>query len=266
MNLIIKIIYFYLLSNILCELPTFEIKQVHHESTRCDRQNGYFQFVIEGEGKGIEDTIRITLPLKSPPSCNAVCQVSSTEMFCTMDAKMYDLSGNKILEVFEEEPNLGNLKISNWEQYFIFERRILNHATNCDSSERKVEPELIFAAYDNKNIEVLGCFRNKNNFSFQLTKLKDEKTILQDDIEQDIYFEIFFEKPEKEKALCIIPEINDKGVYKVRCAMKYSGEIEVGKEATGTSKIKENNYKITLRGLLIPPTIVDECINDDKEL
>ena len=267
LNVIIYIINLYLLSQILCDLPTFEIKQIHHESTRCEQQKGYFQFVLEGDGKGIQNTISITLPLKSPPSCNAECEVSSTEMLCKIDAKKYDLSGRKMVEVFENEPNFGNLKILNWEQYFIFERRIINHATNCDSSERKDDPEkseeYIFEA---KNIEILGCFRNKNNFSFQLTKIKDENTILQDDLDQDIYFEIIFEKPENEKALCVIPKKNDNGVYKARCAIKYGGEIIVGKEATGAVKKEEKTLKIVFKGSLIPPTNVDECRNDDKIL
>ena len=41
--------------------------------------------------------------------------------------------------------------------------------------------------------------------------------------------------------------------------MKYGGEIEVGKEVSTTVEIKDKKYKIVFRGILIPPTIVDEC-------
>ena len=271
MNSIIYIIYLYLFSKILCDLPTFEIEVVHHESTKCDREKGYFQFIINGKGKGITEELRVTLPLKSPPSCNAVCEVSSTEMFCTIDAMMYDLSGAQIVEFLENEPNLENLKIPNWVEFFSHDNRILNHATNCESSERRPKPdegeEHIFAAIEEKNIEVLGCFRNKNNFSLKLTKIKGRKTsILKDDPATHVYFEIAFEKPKREKALCVIPEKDNKGIYKVDCAMKYGGEIEVGKEASGTVIIKDKKYKIVFRGILIPPTIIDECKNDDKLL
>ena len=263
MNSIIYIIYLCLLLKILCDLPTFEIEIVHHESTRCDKEKGYFQFIINGKGKGIAETIRITLPLKSPSSSNAVCEVSSTEMFCTIDAMMYDLSGAQILEFLEKEPNLENLKIPNWETFFSHDNRIVNHATNCQYIQRKVEPneeEHIFAATESNNIEILGCFRKKNNFSLQLTKIKGRKpSILKDDPATHIYFEISFEIPKREKALCVIPEKDNKGIYKVNCSMKYGGEIEVGKEASAKVIIKDKKYKIVIRGLLIPPTIIDEC-------
>lgn len=263
MNSIIYIVYLYLLSKILCDLPTFEIEVVHHESTKCDREKGYFQFIINGKGKDIIESIRITLPLKSPPLSNAVCEVSPTEMFCTIDAMMYDLSGAKIVEFFEKEPEIENIRIPNWEEFFSHDNRILNHATNCDSNERKVKPdegeEHIFAASDSKNIEVLGCFRNKNNFSLQLNKIKGGKTILKDDPATHIYFKIYFEKPIGKKALCVIPEKDNEGIYKVNCAMKYGGEIEVGKEVSSTVTIKDKKYKIVIRGILIPPTNIDEC-------
>ena len=263
MNSIIYIIYLYIFTKILCDLPNFEIEVVHHESTRCDREKGYFQFIINGEGKGITEKLRVTLPLKSPSSCKAVCEVRSTEMFCTIDALMYDLSGAQIVEFLEKEPNLENLKIPNWEEFFSHDNRILNHATNCESNRRKVDPdeeEHIFAATDTNNIEVLGCFRNKNNFSLRLTKIKGRKTsILKDDPATHVYFEIIFERPKREKALCVIPEKDNNGIYKVNCAMKFGGEIEVGKEVSSTVEIKDKIYKIVFRGILIPPTNIDEC-------
>ena len=262
MNSIIYIIYLYIFSKIICEIPTFEIEVVHHESTKCDKEKGYFQFIINGEGKDIKEKIRITLPLKSPPSCNAVCEVSSSEMFCTIDAMMYDLSGAQIVEFFEKEPNLENLKIPNWEEFFSHDNRILNHATNCDCN-RRVRPdegeEHIFAATESNNIQVLGCFRNKNNFSLQLIKIKGRKSILRDDPATHIFFEITFEKPKREKAFCVIPEEDNDGIYKVNCAIKHGGEIEVGKEVSSTVIIKEKKYKIVIRGILIPPTLIDEC-------
>ena len=111
--------------------------------------------------------------------------------------------------------------------------------------------ELIFTAYDDKNIEILRCFRNKNNFSFQLTLIKDEKNTVEDSLSEDIYFEINFEKPKNEKSLCVIPKKNINGVYTVRCAIAYGGEIEVGIEASDTVKLNGKNLKIVIRGLLI---------------
>ena len=266
-NFLIYILYLSLISLIASDnLPIFEISEVYHEGTRCDNENGFFVFIILGKGTGIDDEIRITLPLKSPENCKAVCMVSSEKMNCTMDAYLYDLEGEKILEVFEEEPIFDNLKISNWVEYFIDVRRILNHATNCKAVERKIEPdkdeEHIFAAYDAKNIEILGCFRNKNNFSFQLTRVKDEGVDTPDSLTQDIYFEINFEKPANDKALCVIPKKSIDDVYTVRCALEYGGEIEIGKEVSGVVNLQGKKLKIVFRGLLIPPTIVDECKNE----
>lgn len=247
-------IYLALISLIGCQLPTFEITEVYHQGTRCDDKEGLFYFVISGKGKGIEGEIRINLPLKSPEECYAACKVNSEEMTCTMDAYIYDLEGEKILEVYEDEPKFDNLKITNWVEYFIPERRILNHATNCKSVER----DRIFAAFEAKNLEILGCFGNKNNFSFKLTKAKEDKSIMQDSLDQDIYFDIVFEQPSKDKALCVIPK-NFKDVYTVRCAIEFGGEITVGNEAVGMFNLEGKNLKIIIRGLLIPPTIVDEC-------
>ena len=257
-------IYFIIVTYIICnELPTFEITSIYHEQTRCDQEKGLFQFVILGKGNNIKDNIRITLSLKLPEDCKADCEVSSSEMFCTMDALAYDLSGEKRLEVFTEEPIFDNLKMINWSDYFSKVNPILNDATNCKSNERPPE-ELIFAAYD-KNIEILGCFRNKNNFSFQLTKVKDDNTIMKDPLEKDIYFDILFEKPENEKALCVIPKNGIGDVFTVRCALEYGGEIEIGKEASGTVILDNKKLKIVFRGLLIPPTVVDECTEEKNK-
>ena len=256
LNMLLNI-YLALISLIGCQLPTFEITEVYHQGTRCDDKEGIFYFVISGKGKGFEGEIRIYLPLKSPESCNAACTVKSEEMICTIDALIYKLEGEKILEVFENEPKFDNLKITNWVEYFVPERRILNHATNCKSVER---PE-IFAAFETKNLEILGCFGNKNNFSFKLTKAKEDKVIMQESLDQDIYFDIVFEKPSNDKALCVIPK-DSKDVYTVRCAIEYGGEIIVGKEVFGMLNLEGKNLKIIFRGLLIPPTIVDECTDD----
>ena len=127
-------IYFIVITYTICdELPTFEITSIYHEKTRCDKENGSFQFVILGKGNNIKDNIRITLSLKLPKDCKAVCDVSSSEMFCTMDALIYDLSGEKRLEVYIEEPIFDNLKMINWSDYFSKENPILNDATKKTS-------------------------------------------------------------------------------------------------------------------------------------
>lgn len=265
--LLLYITYLIVISLIKSE-PTFEIIEVDNQNTLCDRENGYYQFHIIGEGLGFSGEIRITLPLESPEKCKAVCNVSSTDMFCTIDSFLYDLSGAKILKVFEEEPTFDNLKIINWKDHFKPEHTVLNSGTNCECYERiippdeeDVEKEIIFAAYDAKNIEVLGCFREKNNFSFELTKVEDEDTEYssKDILKEDIYFDIQFKKPTDEKGKCVIDKKNKNGVYTVRCAISYGGEIEVGGEASSIVNIDEKKQKIVFRGLLIPPIKVDEC-------
>ena len=110
--------------------------------------------------------------------------------------------------------------------------------------------------YDAKNLEILGCFRDKINFSFQITKVKDEKALLKDDLKEDIYFEVTFESPDNEKAFCVIPK--NKNI--VRCSMDYGGELFVGKDFYGNLKLNDKKYKILFRGLVIPPTKFDKCI------
>ena len=248
-------------------IPTFEITGVEHTQTRCDQEDGYFRFQLLGKGTGITEEVRITFPLKEPKDCYAVCYAKPTLMNCTMDSLIYDLSGEKILEVFPEEPILEELKFVGWDKYFIKENRILNSATNCNPpANRTIDPkkedkEIILAAYDAKNIEIFGCFGNKNNFGFQLSKMKDEKTVL-DSIDNDIYIKLRFQQPSNKNAYCVITKSEDNDKYKVRCSIDYGGEIEIGGEASGTVKLNNKKIKIVLRGLLIPPTVVDECTEE----
>jgi hypothetical protein len=253
------IIYISLLSilSLINSLPTFEITGISHTDSRCDYIKGYFQIKILGKGSGITEKTEITLPLKSP--CDAACVVNSEEMFCTMDAYVNDLTGNKKVIVNENEPTFNNLKISNWAEYFIPERRTINDATNCWGDEDQIVPdnkdEHIYVVYETRDLEILGCFRDKNNFSFHITKVKDEKAILQGDLKEDIYFEFTFESPDDEKANCVIPK--DENI--ARCTMDYGGKITLGDDFYGNLELKDKKYKILFRGLLIPPTTVDEC-------
>ena len=85
--------------------------------------------------------------------------------------------------------------------------------------------------------------------------VKDEKAILDGDPKEDIYFELNLERPKNEKAICVIP----KNINKVRCSMDYGGEITLGKDTFGNFELDGKKYKILFRGLLTPPTVVDEC-------
>lgn len=269
---ITMICYFLLfICSIICELPEFKVTGVYDMASMCVHEKGFYQFVILGQGSGITEPIRITLPLKDPETSKAVCFVYESSMNCTLDALMYDLRGETKLTVFEETPEFDNLKIVGWNETFTSDHIRINDATNCEPSERQIDPtkedeEHIFAAFDAKNIEILGCFRNKNNFSFKLTKIKNEKkeieTLSEDSYDKDIYFEIKLKKPENINALCVIPKNNKNNVYTVRCAIEYGGEIEIGDETSGNALLGEKKVKIVLRGLLIPPTIVDECENE----
>ena len=271
-NMIMIYSFLSLIYSIICDLPVFYVTGVYHEASMCDYDKGYFQFVILGNCFGYTEPIRITLPLKEPETYKAVCIVHEYSMNCTLDAIMYDLKGQKKLTVFEETPEFDNLIIEGWNVTFTSDHATLNDATNCEPRERTIDPkkedeEHIFAAYDAKNIEILGCFRNKNNFSFQLTKIKNEKSEIEsnsDDLyDKDIFFEINLKKPEDKKALCVIPKNKRNNVYTVRCAIEYGGEIEIGEETSGNAELGEKKVKIVLRGLLIPPTIVDECNNNE---
>ena len=115
--------------------------------------------------------------------------------------------------------------------------------------------EQIYAIYEGTNFEVLGCFRNKNNFSFQIIMVKDEKAILDGDPKEDIYFELNLERPKSEKAICVIP----KNINKVRCSMDYGGKINLGTDVFASLELDDKKYKILFRALLISSIDVDEC-------
>ena len=51
-------------------------------------------------------------------------------------------------------------------------------------------------------------------------------------------------------------------LYTVKCSMEYGGEIDIGAEANGIAYIGEKKVKIVIRGILIPPTVVDQCTDD----
>jgi hypothetical protein len=132
MILILFIFYLSFISLISCGSPTFEIQEINHISTRCDLIAGYFQFSFKGKGKNIEDPIRINLPLESPKSSEAICIISSTNMSCSIDVFLYDRTyPSQIVAVYEEEPIFDNLKIKNWADFFVPEKRVINHAMDC---------------------------------------------------------------------------------------------------------------------------------------
>ena len=81
--------------------------------------------------------------------------------------------------------------------------------------------------------------------------------------EKDLNFEIFFEKPKDEKITCLISKNINYGLYSVKCSMKYGGEIEVGAESNSIAYIGEKKVKIVIRGILIPPTVIDQCTDDN---
>ena len=211
MILILFIFYLSFISLISCGSPTFEIQEVNHISTRCDLVAGYFEFSFKGKGKNIEDPIRINLPLKSPKSSEAVCMVSSTDMFCSIDVFLYDSANpSQTVAVYEEEPIFDNLKIKNWADFFTPEKRVINHAMNCIPEERLLDPEegdelYIFGALD-KNIDMLGCKENNNTFMFQMILIKAKNQDSEISLEEDLNFEIYFKKPKDEKNTCFIPK------------------------------------------------------------
>ena len=132
MILILFIFYLSFISLISCWSPKFEIQEINHISTRCDLIAGYFQFSSKGKGKNFEDPIRINLPLESPKSSEAVCMISSTDMSCSIDVFLYDNTNpSQIVAVYEEEAIFGNLKIKNWVDFFVPEKRVINHAMDC---------------------------------------------------------------------------------------------------------------------------------------
>ena len=237
-------------SLILCGSPTFEILEVNHFLTQCDKCVGLFKFSIKGKGKNIDEPIRITLPLKSPSSTKAKCIVSSIEMLCLIDSIIYDLSNpNQILEVNEEEPIYDYIKILNWANFFTPEKRIINHATNCKPDEKILDTDegdklYIFGALDNKNIDISGCLNSKNNFSFQMSFIEHKRNFSEIYLEEDLKFEIIFEKPKNEKITCLIPKNANYGLYTVKCFMDYAGEIEIGVEANGIGYIGEKKSKL----------------------
>jgi hypothetical protein len=276
MNFIIEIIILFFISFIKCE-PSFTIREISHMETMCVLEKGYFQFVFIGSGSGISNGMKIILPLKSPETCKqAECTVTNDKMVCIMDAYRHDLSGNKVVEVYEEEPKINNFRIPNWKEYFVPERRYINHATNCvpngkpsdvpeveveEEEEEEEEPvkENNFAQFEIKNIQILGCFRKKNNFYFQLSKIKDENSILSDTLDQEIYFEMNLKKPKNEAAICVIPKKNKNEEFTLRCAMNYGGEIEILEEFNVTIKVEDKDLKIIFKGSSIKPTNIDEC-------
>ena len=227
MNFILFIFYLSFISLILCGSPTFEILEVNHVSTRCDLIAGYFQFLYKGKGKNIEDTIRINLPLKSPKSSEAVCIVNTTDMFCSLDVFLYDNPNpSQIVAVNEEEPIFDNLKIKNWADFFVPEKRVINHAMDCKPKERILDPEesdelYIFGALD-KNIDILGCSENKNIFIFKMILIKAKNQDSEISLEEDLNLEMYFEKPKDEKITCFIPKNDNNDFYTVKCSITFN--------------------------------------------
>ena len=193
--------------------------------------------------------------------------ISSTDMFCSIDVFLYDSPNpSQIVEVYEEEPIFDNLKIINWADFFVPEQRVINHAMDCKPKEKILDPKegdelYIFGALD-KNIDMLGCSENKNIFIFKMILIKAKNQDSEISLEEDLNLEIYFEKPKDEKITCFIPKNDNNDFYTVKCSMEYGGEIKVGSEANGIAYIGEKKAKIVFRGILIPPTVIDQCTDD----
>lgn len=117
----------------------------------------------------------------------------------------------------------------------------------------------IFGALDNKNIDISGCLNGKNNFNLQMSLIKHNKNFSEIYLEEDLKFEIIFEKPKDEKITCLIPKNGNYDLYTIKCYMDYAGKVEIGVEANGIGYIGEKKIKIVLRGILIPPTVINQC-------
>ena len=189
--------------------------------------------------------------LKKPKNETAFCVIpkkNKNEEFTLRCAMNY---GGEI-EILDEF-NV-TIKIEDKEFIVIFKASSIK-PTNIDECTKKN----LFASFEVEDIEILGCFRNKNIFNFIVTKEENENSFLKDALEQDVYFEISFKRPKNETAFCVIPQNNKNDNYTVRCTMKYGGEIEIG-EANGLVNLEGKDHRIVIKGLSIPSTLVDECV------
>ena len=109
---------------------------------------------------------------------------------------------------------------------------------------------------------MLGCKENNNTFMLQMILIKAKKQDSEISLEEDLNLEIYFKKPKEEKITCFIPRKDKDGFYKVKCSMQYGGEVEVGAQANGVAYIGEKKAKIVFRGILIPPTVIDQCTDE----
>ena len=240
--------------------PSFEIKKVIHEKSRCIYENSLYTFTFSGTATNITSPIKLYLHLLQPENYIAICVIdppsssedSTTTMDCTLDSLMYDLSGQKKVVVPLEEPIYDFIELKNWNKTFGIDTQVINSATNCDPGNFD---GFVFAAFDIKNINVLGCFRKKINFSFEVKKLRSIKDLK----DENLFFNILFENPQNEKAKCVV-SLKNNGKYVVNCELENSTLLEIGDvkgEIIGNDKL--NGKIIWIRGGLKPFINLDSC-------
>ena len=244
----------------LSSKPSFEITGVVDERSRCIKEKSIFTFTFSGVAINITSRIKLNLNLLEPKNYIATCVIDPpdsedniTYMNCVLDSLMYDLSGQKKVVVPLEEPTYDFIELKNWNKTFRSDTQCINSATNCKADNVDF---YVFAAYDVKNINVLGCFRNKNNFSFEVKKVRSDK---KNTTIENLFFTVKFEKPEDEKAKCVISLKNNEK-YMINCELEKNTLLEIGEVKGDIIGNDELEYKnIMIKGGLKPLANLDSC-------
>lgn len=241
-----------LLISVISSAPTFTITGVDHVKTHCDYVTIMFHFTIMGQTSGIDSPISIIFTL-AEPTYPIPCTIDPkggdgyATMTCDMDGLVYDL-GNQRLVLTPQAPKIEGVEFLGWTDVFKPENLVINDNTNCKGD---VSYDYAFATLSS-NINKVGCFREKNNFSFEVKKLRSY-----DNDDPVIFFNMNFTRPDDEIAYCAMP-FDGTDTFTVNCAIDYSGEIEIG-NVHNTYQTKDGKDKVIFIRGENTATKLDEC-------
>lgn len=250
-------------------IQVFNVTAVNYVEARCVYEESYYKFIINGLVSEIYEDINLDINLAEPAYTKAKCTIyapdypinstiASSEMFCTVDGSLYDLSGAQPIKLPKKLPNYEGLEINNWKSIFQGnEHGTITSSSNCNSGSFNGVSLLGIP----ESIKFFGCFASRNNFSFDLKRSKGKLEEIKSD---DFYFKLDLVQSDvpitTDEVKCVIP-VNEKkndDIYTVSCSLALSGTLYLNDiKIPMTVGTKERTVYILASSL--PPISIESC-------
>lgn len=252
--MLFQFIFLLLITQFLCNnfQPVFEVIERENMKSQCDFETYIYHFSLRGKATGIITPLKFMLPIKNP-NTSVLCEIKpprgfngETSLECVIDGNVHTIDD---VEIKEEPPEIPEVKFSRWVNPKNNEH-VISNGVHCTGKNKY---NYILLALSN-NFTFVGCFRDKNNFSFDVVEDRG-------DFEngQTVFFNMNFMMPDKEMAYCALPYVKGKEKLTVNCAIDYSGEIKIGDSHHSIITKSGDKKELLILGEFSGPFNFDKC-------